>query len=143
MPNLERRVMLPEPSWSRGSGSYVAIHPTNYRLRADVRKLALKYLNHPELKGKISINTYLNHPPGWNRDTTSFDVWGWGGRGFALSPELRRKVFSIIFDDPSEPLIWWIISGGGMWTPYGWEDAPWGPAGSDPDHIYHIHVTYF
>jgi len=143
MPELERRVKLPEPAWSRGSGTYVSQHPTTYSFRRDVRSLAIKYLNNPALKGKVSLNTYVGHPPGWNRDRTSFDIWGWGGRGHALTPELRKRAFDIIFNDPAEPYIWWIISGGGLWSRAGgWEDAPWGPPDSDPDHLRHVHVTY-
>jgi hypothetical protein len=94
-------------------------------------------------RGRIWINTYFQHPPFWDRDTTSMDVWAWGGRGDYLTPQLRAEVFNVIFNDPNPPDIWWTISGGGMWTRAGgWEDAPWGPPDSDPDHVGHIHVTY-
>ena len=123
--------------------TYVRQHPTNYIWRADIEKLTHKLVNMTKFKGKIWINTYFQHPPGWNRDRTSFDVWAFGGRGANLSPALRREVFSTIFNMEGLPLIWWIISGGGMWTRAGgWEDAPWGPPDSDPGHFGHVHVTY-
>lgn len=142
------RVVPPMPTWDRGAGTYVAQHSTNYNWNAAVRRLVLKYLNHPALKGKISINTYLWHPPYQTGvieqrfDFVSYDVWAWGGRGHPLSPELRKSAFKIIFNDPEPPPIYWIISGGRMWIRgTGWQDAPWGPVDSDPDHIFHIHQS--
>lgn len=121
---------------------YVRDHPTNYVWREDIRKKVITLMNHPRFKRLIWVVTYFRHPPGWNRDTTSFDVWAWGGRGDPLTRELRREVFDYLFNLKGAPDIWWIISGGGMWTRAGgWEDAPAGPAGSDPDHIWHIHET--
>lgn len=118
-------------------------HPTHYNLRDDVRRLTLKYLNRPEFAGRISANTYFDHPPGWRLDATSVDYWHWNGRGWWLGSQLRRDLFRIIFNDPEPPHIRWIISGGGMWTPSGgWQNAPSGPAGSDAGHYGHIHVTY-
>lgn len=136
--------ILPRPSslHDPGSGPYVRDHPTHYDFRPDVREMIVRYLNHPRLKGKIWICTYRDHPPGWGLDAVSWDVWDWAGRGHWLTPALRKLAFDIIFNDPEGPKIWWIISGGGMWTDTGgWEDAPAGPPDSDPDHIGHIHIT--
>lgn len=122
----------------------MAAHPTHYRFREDVRDLMLKYLNHKELQGLISVNTYFDHPPGFGLDHVSADIWGRGGRGSALGDALRRRAFDIVFRDPSPPRIRWIISGGGMWTPgAGWQRAPWGPVGSDAGHWHHIHITFW
>jgi len=134
---------LPDPSWSRGFGWYVAAYPTTYEWRGDVRAAALRVLADDQLAGRISINTYVNHPPGWWADARTFDVWTDWGRGGALSTQLRRMVFDFIFNDPEPPFIDWIISGGGMWTPRtGWLNAPPGPAGSDAGHYNHVHVTF-
>jgi hypothetical protein len=126
----------------------VEAHPTNYNWRPDVRKLVIKYLNHPRLKGKVWINTYRNHPPipdnhDGRYDAVSFDVWDWKGRGHPLTPELRKTAFDVIFKDPDPPRIRWCISGGGMWTPYyGWQvyDPP--EDGSDAGHWKHCHFTF-
>ncbi len=139
-----KRITAPMPQWDRGSGSYVNQHPTRYTWTPGVARLVDKYLNHSALKGRISLNTYVRHPPvfGSTYDLVSFDVWAWGGRGHSLTPELRKRVFEIIFNDPTPPAIAWVISGGGMWTPgYGWQG--WNPPedGSDAGHWKHSHWT--
>lgn len=139
-------LILPRPSslHDPGSGPYVRAHPTHYNWREDVEQLVIKYLNHPNLKGRIWINTYRDHPPGWGLDAVSFDVWDWKGRGHALTPELRKLAFDIIFGDPTPPKIRWCISGGGLWSSGGgWE--PWNPPedGSDAGHWRHGHYTYW
>lgn len=121
----------------------MAAYPTTYEWRGDVRAAALRVLEHPPLAGRISVNTYINHPPGWWADARTFDVWDVWGRGGALSTQLRKEVFEFIFNDPEPPWIAWIISGGGMWTPAsGWVEAPAGPAGSDAGHYNHVHTTF-
>jgi predicted chitinase len=126
-----------------GSGTYVATHPTHYKFRDDVRKLALKYMNLPRFKGKVWINTYRDHPPGFNLDSLSFDVWDWRGRGNTLNQQLGRDLFEVILDDPSAPRINWAIYNGRMWTVRaGWMGSPPGPPDSDPRHVSHIHVTF-
>jgi hypothetical protein len=123
--------------------NYIRQHPTNYVWEPRVKRVAYQLVNMDRFYKRIWANTYFQHPPDWNRDDTSFDVWAYGGRGSFLSPTLRREVFDVIFNMDGAPDIWWIISGGGMWTRAGgWEDAPWGPADSDPGHWGHIHVTY-
>lgn len=130
-------------SWHPGFGAYVAAHPTRYSFRsdvADVSRAILRQLGGPTV---VSLNTYVDHPPGWGRDLTSVDWWGEWGRGDPLGTELRRRVFRAIFNREGAPYIAWIISGGGMWTSAGgWQDAPWGAAGSDAGHYNHVHVTY-
>jgi hypothetical protein len=66
---------------------YVREHPTNYDWRQDIELLTHRLVNRDSFRGYIWINTYERHPPGgeddfWrHRDTTSFDVWGFDGRG--------------------------------------------------------------
>ncbi len=128
---------------SAGAGPYVQAHPTHYNFRDDVKRLALKYMNLPRFKGKVWINTYKNHPPGFNLDSVSFDVWDWKGRGHSLDPQLGRELFEVILDDPSPPLINWTIYNGRMWTVRaGWMGSPPGPPDSDPRHVNHIHATF-
>ncbi|MGH3144174.1 MAG: glycoside hydrolase family 19 protein [Rubrobacter sp.] len=125
------------------SVGYVRDHPTNYIWRADIERLTARLVNMDDFYEKIWINTYKGHPPGWNRDTTSFDVWGFGGRGATLPEVPGREVFDVIFGDPNPPDIWWTIYQGRMWTRAGgWGPSPPGPPDSDPEHNLHIHVTY-
>jgi hypothetical protein len=125
------------------SVQYVWEHPTNYIWRDDIERLTRKLVNMPELRGKVWINTYKGHPPGWNRDTTSFDVWGFGGRGDPLPLEIGQRVFDVIFNDPNPPDIWWTIYRGRMWTRIGgWGPSSPGPPDSDARHDRHIHGTY-
>ncbi len=70
-------------------------------------------------------------------------MWGFGGRGDPVGTALGQKVFDFLFEDPDPPDIWWVIWNGRMWTrAQGFQDAPAGPPGSDPDHLNHVHVTY-
>lgn len=122
---------------------YIQQHPTNYIWAPRVRRVAQRLVNMPEYQGKIWINTYYQHPPVWERDITSFDIWGWGGRGAPIGTALGNAVFKTFFNNPNPPDIWWTIWNGWMWTRQGgWELAPPGPADSDPNHWLHIHVTY-
>ena len=107
---------------------------------------------------KTYINTYWQHPPGFNNFYTrkSFDVWGGGGnnsinysgyRGKTLPRALGDDIFVHLFYASNGPAIDWIIWQGEMWwNPAtggpGWTDAPPGPADSDADHMKHIHVTF-
>jgi hypothetical protein len=129
---------------------YVRAHPTNYQWRQDIERLTHGIVNRDAFERRIWINTYFHHPPGnsddfWrHRDETSFDVWGFGGRGDPLPKPLGDQVFHVLFSDPNPPDIWWIIWQGRMWSRFqgGFIDAPQGPSGSDPGHFLHIHVTY-
>jgi hypothetical protein len=132
------------PEWGKGSGPYVAQYPTHYNLDPDVRKLAEKYINLPRFYRKVSANSYVKHPPANPRERRSVDFWDWEGRGVPLGDDLQQELTEIIFDDPSPPLIDWIISNGRMWVRdgQGWRPSPSGQAGSDAGHYNHIHVTY-
>ncbi len=134
-----------------GDFPYVRAHPTNYDWREDIEKLTHRIANREAFKGRIWINTYHHHPPGgsddfWrHRDTTSFDVWGFGGRGDPLTKKLGNQVHHALFSDLKPPDIWWIIWQGRMWSRFQIPqnlDAPGGAPGSDPGHFSHIHVTY-
>ena len=131
--------------------SYQDEHPTLFCWRPDVKKLIDKYQD--AFPYKTFANTYYDHPPKWHRDTTSVDFWGGGldavgdrylgYRGKPLPEELGKKLFNMIFNDPTPPAIWWTIYRGKMWVRgEGWQDAPDGPSGTDPGHWNHIHVTY-
>ena len=135
-------ITLPMPQWDRGSGPYVARHPTHYQLDPPTRALVVKYLNDPRLRGRISINNYREHPPIFGRryEMVSYDVWPWAGRGHPLTPELRKLAFNIIWHDESPPAIDWCISGGGIWTPENGCEHFGGPEdGSDIGHFGHNH----
>lgn len=146
-PNPERKAVVLRPGLGKDGDpnvGYVRDHPTNYVWREDIEKLTARIVNMDPYYRKIWINTYEGHPPGWNRDATSFDVWGFGGRGDSLPVEIGEKVRDTIFDDPNPPDIWWIIYRGKMWTRKSgaWGASPPGPPDSDPEHNHHIHVTY-
>jgi hypothetical protein len=129
---------------------YVSAHPTNYDWREDIERLTNATVNRASFREQIWINTYHHHPPGgeddfWrHRDTTSFDVWGFDGRGDPLPKKLGDRVWHVLFNDPAPPDIWWIIWQGSMWSRFqgGFVPAPPGPLDSDPGHMNHIHVTY-
>lgn len=134
-----------KPEWSKGAGPYVSQYPTHYDLRADVKKLAEKYINLPRFYKKVSANSYFKHPPANPAyEHVSVDFWDWDGRGVPLDPDLHRELEEVIFDDSAPPLIQWMISNGRMWVRdgAGWRSAPEGPAGSDAPHVNHIHVSY-
>lgn len=137
--------------------SYEDKHPTHFRWRDDVRAR----VNRLQAKWpwKTYVNTYEWHPP-YNPptitrryDAVSFDVWGGGldakgdrylgYRGKPLPKELGVKIFRHLFYDPDPPDIYWIIWWGRMWVKgKGWGPAPSGPPDSDPEHNFHIHITY-
>ena len=127
---------------------YVRDHPTNYIWRADIERLTARLVNTDPFYRRIWVNTYHIHPPGVPlplRDTLSFDVWGFGGRGDPLDVNLGWQVRQLLFTDPNPPNINWIIWQGRMWFVSGnpqRSPAPSGPAGSDAGHFEHIHVTY-
>ena len=145
-PNPERKAVVLKTGLGKDGDSsvdYVREHPTNYDWRDDIEELTSRLVNMDEFYEKIWINTYFEHPPVWNRDITSFDVWGFGGRGDPLPVDIGRQVYDAIFDDPNPPDIWWIIYQGNMWTRAGGDEpSPEGPPDSDPEHQLHIHVTY-
>jgi hypothetical protein len=125
------------------SHPYVKAHPTNYNWRNDIEQLTHKLVNREDFRSHIWINTYHHHPPGgeddfWRwRDTTSFDVWGFGGRGDLLPEWLGNQVYYVLFEDLNLPDIWWIIWQGEKWSRFEHPHKQW-----FPDHFDHIHVTY-
>jgi predicted chitinase len=145
-PNPERKAVVLKGGLGKDGAPavlYVRQHPTNYDWRADIERLTARLVNMDRFYKKIWINTYKGHPPGWNRDTTSFDVWGFEGRGDPLPVDIGQQVFDEMFNDPNPPDIWWTIYRGKMWTRAGGEQpSPPGPPDSDPQHNQHIHVTY-
>jgi hypothetical protein len=145
-------VMLEEGHGKDGNPNhpYVREHPTNYDWRQDIELLTHRIVNRESFRGYIWINTYERHPPGgeddfWrHRDTTSFDVWGFDGRGDPLPKELGDRVYHVLFHEPDPPDIWWIIWQGEIWSRFQVpQRRPFPDAGgSDPGHLTHIHVTY-
>jgi hypothetical protein len=91
------------------SPNYVDRHPTRYRWRKYVKPLIRKLYREMGGPDEIHINTYLDHPEGWHRTLTSFDVWGPGGRGFRIGFEKGERVRKIVFNDPGLPIIEWAI----------------------------------
>jgi hypothetical protein len=92
-----------------GSADYLLAHPTRYEWRDDVEKIARRLVD----TYSVSCNTYYQHPPGWNRDDTSIDVWGPAGRA-TLDLAIGNQVHELIFNDPNPPDIDWIIWQGSM-----------------------------
>jgi hypothetical protein len=93
----------------RNSPNYVDRHPTRYRWRKHVKPLIRKLYREMGGPDEIHINTYLDHPEGFHRTLTSFDVWGPRGRGFAIGFEKGERVRKIVFNDPGLPIIEWAI----------------------------------
>lgn len=119
-------------------GTYIGEHPTRYFWREDVEKVARAAVN--AFPGRVWANTYVRHPPGWNRDTTSIDFWDYSGRGNPINLDIGDRVFDFVFNDPNPPWIEWCIWKGWIWTPSGgWKvfiDDGTGP------HWDHSHFTF-
>jgi hypothetical protein len=135
---------------------YIDVHPTRYQWRKDVARV-IRRLYRQFGSDNIKINTYVQHPGDeggiFARDTTSFDVWGPGGRmagpekgelgpNFFLPPVLGEQIFDFLFEDPNPPDIDWIIyqreirisSERYHSRPFGFDAFTF--------HDDHIHVTY-
>ena len=91
------------------SPNYVERHPTRYRWRRHVKPLIRKLYREMGGPDEIHINTYLDHPEGFHRTLTSFDVWGPRGRGFDIGFDKGERVRKIVFNDPGLPIIEWAI----------------------------------
>lgn len=98
-----------------GSPIYMRNHPTRYRWNNHVEPLIRKIylqMGGPEV---VHINTYVWHPPfdpgiiDFRYDRLSFDTWGGGGRNDPIGQHKGQKVFDLIWNDPGEPYIDWII----------------------------------
>jgi hypothetical protein len=134
------------PPWHRNapviarSPLYVERHPTRYRWRRKIQPLIRRlYREYPDL---IHINTYVDHPEGYHRQLTSFDVWGLMGRGSPIIREVGDHIFNLIWNDPGEPYIDWIIWQRKIWVR---AEGFWPrPFGNNPFewHDDHVHVTF-
>lgn len=143
------------------ASSYMDRFPTRYFFRRDIRELVR--LTYREFGSqKIHICTYEEHPPnvyghgvwlGIPTERLSLDVWGPDGRGDPLPRELHEDVWNFLFYRRQAPDIWWAISRGDMWVRERssngtvldngvWVPSPSGAADSDPEHIWHPHITY-
>jgi hypothetical protein len=93
-------------------GNFVERHPTRYRWSRHVKPLIRKLYREMGGPDEIHINTYLDHPEGFHRTLTSFDVWGPRGRGFAIGFDKGERVRKLVFqlnNDPGLPTIEWAI----------------------------------
>jgi hypothetical protein len=117
-------------------------HPTRYRWRRHVKPLIRKLYREMGGPDEIHINTYLDHPEGFHRTLTSFNVWGPAGRGDPIGFEKGERVRIIAFNDPGPPIIEWAI----------WqrtirrrsEDYEPQPFGNEPFEFHedHLHFTF-
>lgn len=150
-PEVAREAGRPPPP--RGvafGGWYEDTYPTHFDFQPYVKRLIARIQK--KVPWQTYANTYFHHPPVYQRkyERVSTDYWGGGlvngryagYRGKPIGTDLGWKVFNLLFNDPYRPNILWIIFGGYMWDRWGgWGPAPWGPAGSDAGHHYHVHVT--
>lgn len=129
---------------------YTDRNPTRYSWakggREDVEAIAISLVT--KYEGRLWVNTYHHHPEdvwlkhGISREYDSLDVWGPGGRGYALDAALGDEIFALLMGDPNPPDIEWIIYKGVMYGAWnGWKGEPFG---SDDFswHYDHVHVTY-
>jgi hypothetical protein len=126
-------------------GTYIGAHPTRYNWEPDVEQLARSWVDYYGYEsGSCWANTYVDHPPGWGRDTTSVDFWGYD-RGFRIAYEVGQEIVDWIFNDPNPPWIEWIIWQGWWWVDdgMGWRIYPDFDLASDAQHINHVHVTFY
>lgn len=143
----------PPPPRSAAFGDwYSDKYWTHWDWRGDVKKAVARLQK--KFPWLTFANTYWCHPPVYGRkfEFVSADFWAGGVvngryvgyRGKNINLVINGwKVFNALFNDAHLPNIAWIIHGGKMWTRgYGWGPSPWGPAGSDAGHFYHVHVTY-
>ncbi len=121
-------------------GTWLQRHPTRYSWRrADMRGLIQRLYDNFD---GISVNTYDDHPEGWRRDRTSFDVWDDAGRGVPINPATGSAVVNYIFDDPNPPWIEWCIWQGRIWIDDGRGWRRWWDDGTGSHHD-HPHFTFW
>jgi hypothetical protein len=96
----------------------------------------------------IHVCTYVEHPPmdqlavPRRLDRLSLDLWDGQGRGFPIDPDVGWRAYNIMWDDPGQPFIDWIIwqaqirqrANGFAWEPFGTDPISW--------HYDHVHVTF-
>lgn len=109
---------------------------TRYHWTPEVREIV--QLIHRRFSA-ARCNTYTCHPwCGWGR--LSVDVWGPGGRGHAIAPELSQEIRTFLMNLPGKPLIRHTILEHQLWTRWGGYSY-W----RRDDHsggLRHLHVTY-
>lgn len=121
---------------------YQERHPTRYRWARHVQPLIRRLYREMGGPEEIHINTYLDHPEGFHRTLTSFDVWGPAGRNDPIGPEKGQRAFDIIWNEPGLPHIDWII-----WQrtirsrASDFEPKPWGENPFE-FHDDHVHTTF-
>lgn len=122
------------------SFDFVERHPIRYTWRSDVDALIRRVLANFGVDN-LSANTYVDHPEGFGRTTTSVDFWAPEGRGEPIGREMGQAVFDFIFNDPNPPMIEWCIWRGQIWVfGVGFFDFPDDGTGL---HFDHPHFTFF
>jgi hypothetical protein len=111
-------------------------HPTRYEWRKDVEDQIRRIY---DLFPTVEINTYVDHPEGYERDVDSFDIWGPGGRNDPIDPDLGQAVFEFVFNDPNPPLIEWCIWKRAIWI----RGVGWQGFGVDPFTFHDDHSHWF
>lgn len=131
---------------------YSETYWTHFDWRPDVKKVIGRVQQ--KLPYQTFANTYFMHPPVYGRtyEFVSTDFWAGGRsangaflgyRGKPIASGVGWNVVEALFADRYLPNIAWLIFGGKMWTRgYGWGPAPYGPAGSDAGHFFHVHCTH-
>ena len=90
---------------------------------------------------EIHINTYVDHPEGYHRTLTSFDVWGPKGRNDPIGFAKGQRVFNIVWNDPGEPWIDWAIWNRKIYERPNFVPRPFG-SNSFEWHEDHNHFTF-
>jgi hypothetical protein len=130
-----------DPVGHIGDGSYVDLHPTRYTWEPIVEQFARYVVDYYE--GAITANTYVDHPPGWWRDTTSLDFWGPAGRGDRIDPDLAQEIVDWQLGDWNAPWIDWLIWNEWMWSSgSGWSWYSADSSDADNGHYRHVHFTF-
>lgn len=124
-----------------GDGSYIDRHPTRWTWDPHVEKFARYVVDY--YRSEVTANTYVDHPEGFGRDTTSVDLWGPGGRGDPIDSTIAKEIVDWQLADKKPPWIEWLIRNGYMWTPYnGWQWFSGDTSAVDNGHYRHIHITF-
>jgi hypothetical protein len=111
--------------------------PTRYHWVPEVRQVVHKVLSRYPT---ITANTYVCHPwCGWGR--FSVDLWGKGGRGYAIDPKLAELSLDFLFTLPGRPFIRHWIYEHTLWTSFGGYST-WS-ADDHSGNLRHVHVTYW
>lgn len=132
-----------EPRAPRSSaGTYLDRHPTRYFWEVPVEGI-VRRLYREFGRDRIHINTYVEHPEGWGWDSTSFDVWGPGGRGDPIGRDLGQAVVDFVVNDPDPPWIEWYIWRRVIRTRTGgYKPVPFGNGSVFENHDDHPHFSF-